>query len=469
MTVSATIRRTVPYPGDGVQDDFDFDFVTNDAEDLIVIFTDDTGEESVLVLNDDYTVALNPDQGTAPGGTVTTVAAAIPATGEYLTIVDGLAASQAVPLSNVGPFLPATIEAMFDKLAMLVRQTLDRINESVRVPRSAPMVSHEIQGAALEADRAGKALMFNADGDGLVAADLADAGALTVTTYAESLLDDADATAARATLGLSDPLTVRERYAVVNTPAVIGAQALNNSGSPNTQLDIAGLWARLVKPSSFDAVVRAISSTITCDVNTAGPAVNGRDQAGAFSANSWVHFYLIWNGTTLASVASASAPPTGPTLPSGYTHWAYVGAVRFNGSSQLTRTTITGSRCRYEQAVSVLASGTATSETVVPVAAAVPPNALEYSVQPTGGTITADGSGVLIANAQLRQRSGFLTAYAFNVTLQGLATSGNAFIGGPELGLSNIGQQFYYLWQVTNGSSPSINIGVNSYVVPNGG
>jgi hypothetical protein len=124
-------------------------------------------------------------------------------------------------------------------------------------------------------------------------------------------------------------------------------------------------------------VVRDNPSNVTVDIATAGPVANGRDQSGAFSNDSWVHFYWIWNGTTLAGIASAAAPPTGPTLPSGYTHWCYEGSARVDGSGNIVKMYHRGNRATYEAARSALAAGTATSETAVSLAALAPPNALE--------------------------------------------------------------------------------------------
>jgi hypothetical protein len=76
----------------------------------------------------------------------------------------------------------------------------------------------------------------------------------------------------------------------------------------------------------------------TNNVGTAGPIVGGRDQAGAFSASSWIHFFFIYNPTTEDVSSLSSASPTTPTLPSGYTFFVRVGAVYFNGSSQLSFT-----------------------------------------------------------------------------------------------------------------------------------
>ena len=72
MTVPVATRKAGPYTGNGVNDEFAFDFKVFAAADLRVILTEiATGAESDLVLDSDYSVALNPDQGADPGGDIT--------------------------------------------------------------------------------------------------------------------------------------------------------------------------------------------------------------------------------------------------------------------------------------------------------------------------------------------------------------------------------------------------------------
>jgi hypothetical protein len=114
-----------------------------------------------------------------------------------------------------------------------------------------------------------------------------------------------------------------------------GQFSRNNAGTPDTQYDLKADVVILAKPSDQSTVTQFSPSTITNNVAQGGPVANGRDQSTAFSISSWVHFYWIWNGTALATISSASPPPTGPVLPSGYTHWAYASAV-YHGGERLT-------------------------------------------------------------------------------------------------------------------------------------
>lgn len=72
----------------------------------------------------------------------------------------------------------------------------------------------------------------------------------------------------------------------------------------------------------------AAAVSVTADITASG--VNGLD-TGSEAANTWYYFWLIYNGTTVASLISVSS--TAPTLPSGYTFKALAGVVRNDGSS----------------------------------------------------------------------------------------------------------------------------------------
>lgn len=85
----------------------------------------------------------------------------------------------------------------------------------------------------------------------------------------------------------------------------------------------------------------------TNDVSIAGPIAGGRDQAGAFDAPSWIHFFFIYNPVTGDVSSLSSASPTAPTLPAGYTFFVRAGAVWFSDISQLLITYQMGDRATY--------------------------------------------------------------------------------------------------------------------------
>jgi hypothetical protein len=206
--------------------------------------------------------------------------------------------------------------------------------------------------------------------------------------------------------------------------------------------------------------VVANTGTITNNISTAGPAANGRDQATAFSAAAFVHFYFIWNGTTLASLSSLSAPPTGPTLPSGYTSWAYVGSVLLAGGAVLNSVYIRGSWVTYVTPPTLL-SGTATVSTPFSTATFVPPNALAYRPLIQNFALSATTGGVYSATV-------FVDSY--QVGLQGTGgASAVVSISGGVCELPNINNSSNYRISLGSGTGPTVTVQCHGYKVPNGG
>ena len=229
----------------------------------------------------------------------------------------------------------------------------------------------------------------------------------------------------------------------------------NNSTTPNTQFDLTA--AQLVLREGADhLVVHNSPGTITCNVSTAGPAANGRDQAGAFSASSWVHFWWIWNPTTatLATIASASASAPA-ALPSGYTYYAYCGAVYFNGSSQLVATRMHGSWATVGNQLA-LDEGGSTTYASVSLSGSCPPNAVAVRVWVIqGSTASANGYVTVSEDGVL---DGAITALM--TPGSGIPTTGGEF----TLGIVTA-QTIYYKVSV---SGVKVDLDVTGYQVPNG-
>ena len=94
------------------------------------------------------------------------------------------------------------------------------------------------------------------------------------------------------------------------------------TGTTSTTIDADFLT--VFDSNSYGAILPAVN--LTAIITASG--VNGLDTGS--EAAIWYHIYVIYNGTTVASLLSASA--TSPTMPSGYTYKKYVGAV-YNPSS----------------------------------------------------------------------------------------------------------------------------------------
>ena len=84
--VPESARRAGPLEGNGVTTSFPFEFKTLSKEDLLVIRLA-SGVETDLVLDSDYSVTLNANQETSPGGSITypITGSPLPAS-QYLTV-----------------------------------------------------------------------------------------------------------------------------------------------------------------------------------------------------------------------------------------------------------------------------------------------------------------------------------------------------------------------------------------------
>lgn len=163
-------------------------------------------------------------------------------------------------------------------------------------------------------------------------------------------------------------------------PALSGSRNLRgkvNATTPLTKYDLTSANYIILTDINNMPVVRSNIGLITNDLGAAGSTANGRDQAAVFPVSSWVYIYYIWNGTTLASVSSLTAPTTGPTLPTGYTHWCFATAIMWNASSNIIPVFTTENLCIYDLPNGgvnrILAAGVATTMTSISCSGFVPP------------------------------------------------------------------------------------------------
>jgi hypothetical protein len=246
---------------------------------------------------------------------------------------------------------------------------------------------------------------------------------------------------------------------------VVGLVGKNNAATPNTKYDMSADAVVLRSTSDGSTITKVNTGTLTNDTSVAGPAAGGKDQAGAFAANNWIHFYFIVkaDGTGLSTLSSLTTPPTGPTLPATYTHWAYVGAVRYNATPLLVKTMMRGAWVYYQEPIvsaQILTGGTATVETSITISSHTPPNTLtnKYfllcSGQDAAGASGAVNLRVVTAQNRIFAEGPFFNASTFSIS--------------QEYEIEYTGSLFY-LWSTSPGVSKSANVYINGYKVPNGG
>lgn len=122
------------------------------------------------------------------------------------------------------------------------------------------------------------------------------------------------------------------------TGTVKGLVIANNTGTPNTKVDVAG--DEIVLKSAAGQTVLGQPVAVTIDATVSG-AANGLD-AGGLAASTWYYIWLISDGTTVAGLLSLSS--TAPTLPGVFTFKALVGTVVTDATSHFRSFYQTGKR-----------------------------------------------------------------------------------------------------------------------------
>lgn len=135
MSFSSLISKK-QYDGNDSTTVFSFPYLFQANADLTVIVTDVDGDDTLLVLDTDYSVA---DAGNPAGGAVTYPIAGDPlATGEVITIVREMDINQETDLSNHGAFFLSAIETALDKMIMVAQQLDEAFDRCVKTDVTDP-------------------------------------------------------------------------------------------------------------------------------------------------------------------------------------------------------------------------------------------------------------------------------------------------------------------------------------------
>ena len=215
------------------------------------------------------------------------------------------------------------------------------------------------------------------------------------TQRANNLSDVTNAATARTNLGVANAV----EGGIIGNCINLRASATGTNAAVSVTVDS----ITLKNASNQQKVV----NTVAVNPSFAVAGVNGLDVGAANSqiASTWYYVYVIWNGTTVAGLLSASA--TAPTLPPGYTHYARVGSVRTDATAnkypfsfiQIGRSIhwkpVAGSNLTAPFSI---ATGANTFPTVLGVSSYVPPTAGKIIVSAL--TLGAGGQAYVSTNNQ---------------------------------------------------------------------
>ena len=167
MTISSEVRTAGPFTGTGAVSTFNFAFKVFQASDLLVVRQlTSTGAQTTLTLTTDYTVSLNVDQDSSPGGSITLVAGAL-ASGYTLVITSDVGNLQPTILTNQGGFYPEVINDSLDRATIQIQQVAVKSGRELSAPVIDGTIDMTLPSAA---NRASKFLYFGASGEPMAAA-----------------------------------------------------------------------------------------------------------------------------------------------------------------------------------------------------------------------------------------------------------------------------------------------------------
>lgn len=157
MSIDSEARRSPTYYGNGIVTTFPFGFKLFSADQALVVMASQVTGDLPLTLDVDYTVALNADQDTAPGGSVTLIA---PLAYNYtLVIKSAVPYTQLMRLTNHGGFYPTVLNDAADKAVILIQQIIDTIlhpPETQALQRISYAENFAVTGTAVHIDFPGQ-------------------------------------------------------------------------------------------------------------------------------------------------------------------------------------------------------------------------------------------------------------------------------------------------------------------------
>lgn len=245
MTVSSSTRKAGPFLGNASATVFPFGFKIFTKADLKVLLVNPSGLSTPLTLDSDYSVTLNPDQNSNPGGWITYPISGTPLPAAYsLVMLGDLAYDQETDITNGGGFYPNVIEDMSDRSTIQIQQ-LAEVTSRALVITEAESTSPVLPNAQA---RANSVVGFDALGNVVVMPLPASLGAGDLKN--ESWTDGTDYTA-----GTSNSVTLSRAYA---TKANLGDVVMQGISQDPNSYSLNGL--QLV----FDAAIPVGVSRIWC-------------------------------------------------------------------------------------------------------------------------------------------------------------------------------------------------------------
>lgn len=149
MAISSETRRAGPFTGNGAQQEFPFAFKVFSADQVKVLTAEKSDGKDVELDSTAYSVTLEADQDSTPGGVVT-LSAPLPV-GSVLAILSAVPYLQPMTLTNRGGFFPTTLNDSADRAVILAQQNAEILSRCVTVDATDTMTPSELKKRLLDA------------------------------------------------------------------------------------------------------------------------------------------------------------------------------------------------------------------------------------------------------------------------------------------------------------------------------
>jgi hypothetical protein len=292
MTISSNIRKAGPFVGNGTASTFAFSFKVFQAADLEVVRLNvATTIETILVINSDYTVSLNADQNSNPGGSITLTAGAL-AAGFNLVITSDIENLQPTDIVNQGGFYPDVIEDALDRATIQIQQLQEAVDRSAKLP-----ITSSADADALVADIV--ALANDQANIDLVAANIGDINTVAddianINTVADDLVDINTVAA-----NIADVTTTADNIAAIIAAPTEASNAAASAATATTQAGIATTQAGIATTQA------GIATTQAGNAASSASAAAASESSAAASAAAAAASYDNFDDRYLGSKSTA--------------------------------------------------------------------------------------------------------------------------------------------------------------------
>ena len=317
MTINSSTRIAGPYTGNGSTTAFPFSFKVFSTAEVTVVQTNLSLVETTLTLGTNYTVALNANQNSNPGGTVNMVSA--PASGFLITLTSSLGYTQTLDLTNQGGFYPSTINDALDRATIQIQQLNEQVGRSVKVNISSSVSPADLINTIISSAASATTSATNAAtsaSNAATSATSASGSATSASTSASTATTQASAASTSATNAAASASTATTQAALATTNgAAQVALATTQATNANTSATNAATSATTATTQATNASSSA-SSASTSATNASTSATTASTAATTATTQATAAGTSATNAATSATAAAASAASVGFTLTS---------------------------------------------------------------------------------------------------------------------------------------------------------